>query len=54
MTVTESGEEIVDKLNGFIHELKGLNDLEDKIKEALSNKKVIIVPGDVENKLRVY
>ena len=49
MTVTESGEEIVDKLNGFIHELKGLNDLEDKIKEALSIKKVIIVPGDVEN-----
>ncbi|MGL4850187.1 MAG: sugar-binding transcriptional regulator [Clostridium sp.] len=53
MTVTESGREVVEKLEGFIHELKGLNDLEVKVKEKLNVKKVIIVPGDVDNNFNI-
>lgn len=48
MTVTEEGEEIVDKLKEFIHEIKGLSDIEENIKNFLGLKEVIIVPGDVE------
>lgn len=48
MTVTEDGKVIVDRLKEFIHELKGLNDIEKYIKTSLGLKDVIIVPGDVE------
>lgn len=48
MTVTEEGEELVHKLNKFMHKLKGLSDMEREIKNLLNVKKVIIVPGDVE------
>lgn len=47
MTVTEEGEQIVDKLKDFIHEIKGLSDIEENIKSFLGLKHVIIVPGDV-------
>lgn len=49
MNVTKSGEEIVDKLSGFIHEVRGLSDIEKDIKEKLSLKDVLIVPGDVDS-----
>ncbi len=48
MTVTEEGQEIVDKLKDFIHEIKGLSDIEENIKSFLGLKDVIIVPGDVK------
>lgn len=48
MTVTQSGEELVNKLEDFIHEIKGLSDIENQVKELLNLKKVIIVPGDVD------
>jgi central glycolytic genes regulator len=48
MTITPDGEEIITKLKSFIHELKGLSDIENYIKEKLSLKNVIIVPGDVD------
>ncbi len=48
MTVTPEGEKIIDKLKSFIHEIKGLSDIETVIKEKLSVKDVIIVPGDME------
>ena len=48
MTVTQSGEELVNKLKDFIHEIKGLSDIENQVKELLNLKKVIIVPGDVD------
>ena len=48
MTVTSSGEEIVNNLKDFIHEIKGLSDIENQIKSLLHLRKVIIVPGDVE------
>lgn len=49
MNVTKSGEELVDNLSSFIHELRGLSDIEKDIKEHLHLKKVIIVPGDVDS-----
>ena len=48
MTVTESGEDVVANLREFIHEIKGLSDLEEEIRNLLNLKKVIIVPGDAE------
>ena len=48
MTITQEGEEIIDKLKDFIHELKGLSEIEKFIKENLKLKKVIIVPGDLD------
>jgi central glycolytic genes regulator len=48
MTVTSDGEEIIQKLRDFIHEIKGLSEVEDKVKSLLNLKKVIIVPGNVE------
>ena len=48
MTVTSDGEEIIHKLKEFIHEIKGLSEVEEKTKSLLNVKKVIVVPGDVE------
>ena len=48
MTVTPEGEEVIDKLKDFIHEFRGLSEIEESLKQALKIKKVIIVPGDVE------
>lgn len=48
MTVTSSGEEIVNKLKEFIHEIRGLTEIENQLKSLLHLKKVIIVPGDVD------
>lgn len=48
MTVTSNGEIIVSELEKFIHEIKGLSDIENQVKELLHLKKVIIVPGDVD------
>lgn len=48
MTVTAEGQDVVNKLKEFIHEIKGLNNIEEYIKSYLGLKDVIIVPGDVE------
>ena len=48
MTVTIDGEEILQKLKAFIHEIRGLSEIEERLKELLNLKKVIIVPGDLE------
>ncbi|MCR3759375.1 sugar-binding transcriptional regulator [Clostridium felsineum] len=48
MSVTKDGEEIIDKLKNFIKEFKGLTEIEEIIKEKLNIKKVIIVPGDID------
>lgn len=47
MTVTSEGITILEGLKGFIHELKGLSKLEQKVKELLNIKKVIVIPGSV-------
>lgn len=48
MTVTAEGQDVVIKLKDFIHEIKGLNYIEEYIKSYLGLKEVIVVPGDVE------
>lgn len=48
MTITRSGEEIVNKLKDFIHEIKGLSELESEVKSLLNLRQVIIVSGDIE------
>lgn len=49
MSVTPEGEHIIDKLKNFIHEIKGLSDIEGFIRERLKLKSVIAVPGDMED-----
>ena len=48
MTITKEGEEVIEKLKNFIHEIKGLSEIEEFIKEKLKIKDIIIVPGDLE------
>lgn len=48
MTVTEEGEYVLEKLKSFIHEIKGLADLEIALKSALGVKHVVVVPGNIE------
>lgn len=48
MMVTSDGEQIIDKLKDFIHEIKGLSELEILLRDRLKLKSVIIVPGDIE------
>lgn len=48
MTVTKEGEDLIEKLKDFIHELKGLNNIETSLKNCLKLSKVIVVPGDVD------
>jgi central glycolytic genes regulator len=48
MTVTSEGEQIIDKLSNFIHEIKGLSEIEEVIKEGLKLKEVFLVPGDMD------
>jgi central glycolytic genes regulator len=48
MSVTSEGEEIIDKLQNFIHEIKGLSEIENEVKSILKLKNVIVVPGDMD------
>ncbi|MBZ9609119.1 sugar-binding transcriptional regulator [Clostridium estertheticum] len=48
MFITTDGEEILDQLKGFIHEIKGLSKIEKFIEKHLKLKQVIVVPGNVE------
>jgi len=49
MSITADGENIIDTLKGFIHELKGLSSIENIIKQGLEIEKVIVVPGDIDS-----
>ncbi|MCY6958965.1 sugar-binding transcriptional regulator [Clostridium brassicae] len=52
MTVTTEGKEILEKLKEFVHELKGLSEMEEFMRKNLNLKDVIVVPGNVdENEL---
>ncbi len=48
MFITTDGEEIINQLKGFIHEIKGLSKIEKFIEKHLKLHQVIVVPGDVE------
>lgn len=49
MSLTPEGVEVIDKLKDFIHELKGLSEIEEYIKEKLQLDNIIVVPGDVDS-----
>lgn len=53
MTITPEGEEIIYKLKDYIHELKGLSEIEKLIKEKLGLRDVIVVPGNVDEDITV-
>lgn len=46
MMITEEGEYIIEKLKHFIYDIKGLADLESKLKEKLKLISITIVPGN--------
>ncbi|MGH4124997.1 MAG: sugar-binding transcriptional regulator [Clostridium sp.] len=48
MFITTDGEEIISKLKEFIHEIKGLSEIENFIEKHLNINQVIVVPGDVD------
>lgn len=49
MTVTSEGEEVLDKLKECVHEFKGLSEIEFSLERYFNIKKVIVVPGDIQN-----
>lgn len=53
-TTTAEGEEVIEKLKDFIHEIKGLSLVGQIIKEKLNIYNIIIVPGDLEEDERVF
>lgn len=48
MVITNDGEEVLKKLKTFIHQVKGLENIEQRVQKLLNLKKVIVVPGDIE------
>lgn len=48
MIITKLGEKVINKLKQFVYMIKGLSAIENRIKERLGLKKVIVVPGNVE------
>ena len=54
MYVTKEGENILEMLKEFIHEIKGLSYVESSLKELLNLKDVIIVPGSLDEEIDVY
>ncbi|WP_461204605.1 sugar-binding transcriptional regulator [Clostridium sp. DL1XJH146] len=52
MGITPDGEEVLDKLKDFIHEIRGLYEIEEFLKKYLMVKEVYVVPGNLdENKI---
>ena len=49
MYITEEGREIINSLSGVIYQLKGITELEDKLKKVLGVEKIIIIPGDSDD-----
>ena len=49
MYVTPEGENILDMLKEFIHDIKGLAYVELSLKELLNLKEVIVVPGEISD-----
>lgn len=48
MTVTEEGLELLDELKDVMNDVMGLSKLQQRVKEKLGIKKVIVVPGNFE------
>lgn len=50
MYITKSGKNTIEDLNGLIHDLKGISELEKKLKQVLGIKKIIVVAGNIVEK----
>ncbi|SHF58031.1 central glycolytic genes regulator [Caldanaerobius fijiensis DSM 17918] len=48
MSVTAEGESLLEGLKDFIHELKGLNEIENVLKRQLNLKDVVVTPGNID------
>lgn len=48
MTVNYEGKKILEDLKEFIHDLRGLSDMEEFLKNNLKLSQVIVIPGDVD------
>lgn len=48
MKITDEGEEILDKLKTFIHDMTGLHEIEEYLRKNLNIQEVFIVPGNVD------
>ena len=48
MMLTAEGEEVILKLKDFIHEIRGLSDIEETIRKELGLRSVIVVPGSID------
>lgn len=46
MSITKEGEMIVSRLQQFIYEIRGIENLEEKLRKKLGIQRVIVVPGD--------
>jgi central glycolytic genes regulator len=49
MKITDIGENTLEGLNFFIHRFKGLRDVEEEVAKKLKIKKVIVVPGMIQD-----
>lgn len=49
MNTTLDGKDTIEKLSMLFHDLKGLKTLEKRVKEIIGIKKVIVVPGSLDN-----
>lgn len=48
MTITEEGKILADKLKDFIYSMRGIGEIQDRLKKKLGISKVIVVPGNVD------
>jgi len=48
MTITDEGNTVVEGLKDFIYSIRGIEDIQDRLKIKLGISKVIVVPGNVE------
>lgn len=53
MTVTSEGIKVLDDLKWFVHESKGLSQVEKNVKELLKIRKVIVIPGSVQQDISI-
>lgn len=49
MTITKEGSMLLDQLKDIMDDIMGLSTLQDKVKEKLGIKKVLLVPGSFDN-----
>ena len=49
MTITYEGKTVVEELKEFIYSIRGIDEIQERLREKLGISKVIVVPGNVDN-----